>query len=189
MTERVCVILDSWIIQDGNYGDFARGDRRPFALSFYPKELVPVQPWESSQPSFTHKGLGEYAVRGRRVFEARGWWVIDIGLLAYAEHAPAPSGAELVRGRLQLGIDPFSYFERLARTADAPALVYDWEIEKIERGARPLVVHASDQATMPSAAKPVDVERTDAWRDDGGRAAYLLHCRRLPGEPRWTLRP
>lgn len=32
--------LDSWVIQDGNYGDFAQATRVSFALEFYP--VVPL---------------------------------------------------------------------------------------------------------------------------------------------------
>ena len=35
MTDLLAVGLASWIIQDGNYGDFKRGDRKAFALEFW----------------------------------------------------------------------------------------------------------------------------------------------------------
>jgi len=35
MADSLVVGLSSWIIQDGNYGDFSRGERAAFALEFY----------------------------------------------------------------------------------------------------------------------------------------------------------
>jgi hypothetical protein len=34
--------LESWIVQDGNYDDFSRGQDAAFAVEFYPDELVVV---------------------------------------------------------------------------------------------------------------------------------------------------
>ena len=189
MTEDICVSLDSWIIQDGNYGDFARGDRRAFALEFHAEELVAVPDWETTEVSFRRQRGAAYKVRARKVFEAAGWRVIDFGLLAYSEDGSIVPGDGAVRGRIELGVDPFTYFERLARTTDAPALIYDWEIRQIERGVLPGAA-PGDDSTLPRAAAPlIEVDRTKAWTDEGGRATYLLHCRRLPGEPRRTLQP
>lgn len=32
--------LDSWIIQDGNYGDFHRGQEATFAVEFHPERVA-----------------------------------------------------------------------------------------------------------------------------------------------------
>jgi hypothetical protein len=76
-----------------------------------------------------------------------------------------------ISGEISIGIDPFDYFERLAREPDAPCLIYDWQIEKIER-------------RMGLGWSEID--KTDAWKDDRGLAEYLLHCKRLDGPPRRT---
>ncbi|HYW59089.1 MAG TPA: hypothetical protein VE909_01095, partial [Xanthobacteraceae bacterium] len=94
-----------------------------------------------------------------------------------------------VRGEIFIGIDPFFYFERLAREPDAPALIYDWEIEKIEMQTAPFIeVRPRLRERDPARLGWTEIAETDAWKDDGGLADYVLHCRRLDGSPRHAVK-
>ena len=47
MADTLIVGLHSWIIQDGNYGDFARDTNAAFALEFYASAPLEVFEFES----------------------------------------------------------------------------------------------------------------------------------------------
>jgi hypothetical protein len=175
MTDLLAVELASWIIQDGNYGDFTRGNRAAFALEFRAStELRGVEPGSTPILSPASAGGSRYEAAGLVVHMTDEWWVIDVGILPYANVEKCPQNVRLgswISGEICIGIDPFEYFERLARKPDAPCLIYDWTIEKIE---------------MQTGVGWREIDRTDARKDERGLAEYLLHCRRLDGTPRRT---
>ena len=84
-----------------------------------------------------------------------------------------------MRGQISIGIDPFFYFEQLAHQPGAPALVYDWKIERIEVQTAPLI-EVKPGVLERDATKLdwKDILKTNAWNDDG---EYLLYCTRLGG--------
>lgn len=191
MPERLAVGLDAWIVQDGNYGDFRRGDRAAFALQFYAAHgLRVLGSGNATGRSLTHKGGALHEASGKVIHAAEGWWAVDFGVPVFREEPP-PRGARpgaWVRGEVRIGVDPFPYFERLAREADAPALIHDWTVAKIEMQTAPFVRVAGGYMTRdPARLGWKEVARTDAWRHDGGRAEYLLHCERHDGPARRTL--
>jgi hypothetical protein len=160
--------LSAWIIQDGNYPDFARGEVAEFAVEF---EFDELQTAEAAAPSATLVRDSEYAIAGDVVFTDGDVWVVDCGILIYNERRPAGvRDRHGVTGTAFLGVDPFTYFERLNRLPRMPALVYTWEIARIRR--------------LRSRQRSVDVDATDAWRDDDGRAEYLLECVRVDVPPK-----
>lgn len=60
--------------------------------------------------------------------------MIDLGDLKVFQEA-RPSGTAVgswVRGTIGLGLDPFSYFERLHAVAGIPPLVYTWSVDHIQ---------------------------------------------------------
>jgi hypothetical protein len=177
MTDLVKVELASWIVQDGNYGDFNRGYSAAFALEFRDStELHEVEPGGTPILSPASAEGARYEAFGQVVHITDEWWAIDVGILIYTFVVEPPRNVQLgswIGGEICIGIDPFDYFERLAREPDAPALVYDWQIEKIE---------------MQMGLGWREIDKTDAWKDDGGFAEYLLHCRLLDGSPRRTRR-
>jgi hypothetical protein len=185
--------LSSWIIQDGNYGDFCRGDAPAFALEFYAATpLEEFEPERTSVPSLIHNGGACYELVGQVVHVADDWWAIDAGILVFRDGQPPPNVRRggWLRGRAYIGIDPFFYFERLANQPGAPALIYDWKIVDIEMQTAPFVetkpgVLERDPARLGWS----EIAKTDAWRDDGGQADYLLHCKRLDSPARRTLNP
>lgn len=167
------VALAAWVIQDGNYGDFEPGDAE-FALEFVPERLARMP--SSPRGSFRASDPADlYAVNGSVAYCAERTWVIDVGVLAYSDVAPPPWVAEGVNfaGDLRLGVDCFTYFERLHERPRFPALMYSWRIDRIW----------VETATAP----PREVPRADAWGPDlkDGSTTYLLDATPLSGPTRW----
>jgi hypothetical protein len=187
----LAVSLASWIVQDGNYGDFTRGHRRPFALEFHGAEgLIEID--DAAAPSLVDMGAGFYDATGQIAHAAADWWAIDFGTVMFSENVPlltVRQGA-WVSGPIFVGVDPFRYFEEFAHRANAPPLIYDWEIKKIEVQTAPFIRRSSGLMERdPDRIGWKEIDRTNAWSDDDGHAEYILHCRRLEGAPRTTLRP
>lgn len=174
--------LHSWIIQDGNYGDFARNTNAAFALEFHTESTLEI--FESnSKPiaALVHIGDDKYEVVGQAIHVADGWWVIDVGFLVFQETEPPPTvrKGDWLRGNISIGIDPFFYFERLAHQPGAPALIYDWKIERIEVQTAPLIeVRPRVMERDPTKLGWKEIPETNAWEDDG---EYLIHCTRIGG--------
>jgi hypothetical protein len=182
MADTLVVGLHSWIIQDGNYGDFARDMKAAFALEFYatsPLEMLESNP--KLAPALVRVRDADYEVVGQVIHSAGHWWVIDVGVLVFQEGEPPATVREgsWLRGKISIGIDPFFYFERLAHQPGAPAQVYDWKIERIEVQTAPLIeVKPRVLERDPTKLGWKDVLNTDAWKDEG---EYLLHCTRIGG--------
>ncbi len=86
------------------------------------------------------------------------------------------------RTRLNLGIDPFGFWECHTPTAVLP-MVYTWRIESILQQTAPHVetVINGTRVLNRDASKPgwKTIIRTDAHHDDNGRAEYILRCELL----------
>lgn len=187
-TKTFMIGLGGWIIQDGNYSDFRVGEERAFALEF--SELEPLDLVHdrnnASAAGLSHVKASTYDVHGHVIHVGGAWWAIDAGVLMFQER-PAPKLVRVgsqVRGRCYVGVDPFFYFERLALEADAPALIYRWRIERIERNATPWVeVRPRFFDRDWAQEKWSDAAKTDAWTDDNGRGDYVLRCTLLSTNP------
>src|SRR5437588_7630307 len=94
--------VSSWIIQDGNYGDFRVGEAARFALEFNPHSL---QPARSQVPMAERLRGSRYRVCGRVAHTGRSVWVIDFGIMAYENREPPRFAArgDWVEGELYLG--------------------------------------------------------------------------------------
>ena len=185
MAGDLVVGLSSWIIQDGNYGDFGQGATSVFAIEFWaPSPLTEFEPAPSLAPSLTHRGNASHEAAGKVTYVADDWWVIDVGILAFRDGTPPTNvrpGAWL-RGDIFVGVDPFFYFEGFGHRPGAPALIYDWRIAKIDVQTAPLVEISPRMLARDSAKLGwKEIVETKAWEDEG---EYLLHCIRLDG-PRW----
>ena len=93
MTTSLAIGLSSWIINDGNYGDFSQGDIAAFALEFYaPEGLEESDPTENPRPSLIQIEAPFYEVSGKCVHVDidgnQSWWVIDAGILLYRNERP-----------------------------------------------------------------------------------------------------
>jgi hypothetical protein len=191
MAEHLVVGVSSWIIQDGNYGDFSRGDRAAFAIEFYAStEFTAVNPGRRPTRSLIHAGDAQYRTVGQVVHVAEDWWVIDAGTQLYREEKPPPTVqvGNWLEGEISVGVDPFFYFERLASLPDAPPLIYDWTVEKIEMQTAPFIeIRPRMMERDPERLGWKEIASTDAWKDDDGRAEYLIHCKRAEGPARRVL--
>jgi hypothetical protein len=185
VTELLQVGLSSWIVADGNYKDFSAGDVRSFALEYYNEdELRPA----TIPSSHRHLADARHAVSGRRVHLGGllehltpTWCVIDVGVLAYRELGSLTAPPDSFSGEVYLGVDPFFYFERLAREADAPPLIYNWRIHRIEVETAPRVLKNGMMIYDPDKRKLADVQDTRRGED------FILHCERLADPPQRQL--
>jgi hypothetical protein len=173
--------LNSWIIADGNYADFTVGEVRPFALEFYNE--VDLRPLPKSQAGCAYKSLGRahYAVKGRTVHLTPKWAVIDVGFLAYREFHSFPPPPRRFESEIWVGVDPFFYFETLSLEREAPPLVFDWRIHRIEVETAPRVLQANMWVYDPDRLCLKDVEDTREGED------FVLHCELVSAEPRHRL--
>lgn len=177
--------LDSWIIQDGNYPDLAAGQIAEFALEFYFREAAVVT--EPTQPNLEPVQDAEYLVRGEVVTLLDRVWVLNCGLVSIYQDSTPPSGVavgDMVFGRATLGIDPFSYFERLHSLVEMPPLIYTWRIDEVRMQTAPFIKAGRGLERDPTKVGWREVEQTDAWHDDEGRATYLLVCTLLEVPPK-----
>jgi hypothetical protein len=195
MTKLFKIGLSGWIIQDGNYPNFKRGDQVAFAIEFFcPEPLSVVEEASRQLESIQSIGVDHYQIVGK-VIHVRDsdWWALDAGILMYREQKPPP-GIELdcwVTGEVRLGVDPFFYVERLSRHHTAPPLIYDWRVERIEIETTPVKRTFMKNGTF--AERDYDhrswqeIAETDAWRDEervGMPPEYVLHCELLDHPPR-----
>lgn len=177
--------VDAWIIQDGNYVDFAVGQKAKFALEFYPpQELLPAQPGPAVAE---HLMASRYRIRGRVVLAGTKAWVLDTGsFMAFQEQRPPRHAAAgtWVEGDIYLGIDPFYYFERLHQLKGMPPLSYHWAVREILLETTPWV-DGKDESGRAWKTRDkqkesfVPVEKTDGWKDDKGMGHYVLGCEQL----------
>lgn len=171
------ILVDSWIIQDGNYGDFRVGDKVTCALEFYGDLSATVQ----SAPAMTHLGQNNYQVRAQVVYLAPDAWAVDFGLAAFQEYQP-PGFAHIgawVKGKIGLALDPFMYKDRLVHESGMPDIFNTWEITSIARDDTPWIASSCGKVLSrdPERSRWTETEKTDAWNDDNGRGAYLLRLR------------
>ncbi len=176
--DKLSVAVDSWIIQDGNYSDFAVGDRAKFALEFAGSTL---RPSATKKTAARHLGQGAYEVCAQVLFVEANVWVIDFGVCAFWESKPpeyAKPGA-WIEGDLVVGIDPFFYMEYLHRVSGMPNLFYNWTVASIMRNDTPWLVevnaHGGKMLSRDQTNEVwTNVFRTDAWNDDEGRSSYVV---------------
>ncbi|NMV40547.1 hypothetical protein [Ralstonia insidiosa] len=169
--------INAWVIQDGNYGDFSRGERHKFAIEFYGPELTTSA---ERMKRCHHTSEGGYAVVGEVIFATPAVWVLDIGVKVFCESRP-PEFAQVgqwAQGELWLGVDPFFYKEYLHKEAGMPSLFYEWTVTQIQMYKGPWIEETQGGRTVltrdPVRKHWADTLTTDAWNDDEGRADYLL---------------
>jgi hypothetical protein len=185
--------LSSWIIQDGNYGNFKTGQRAEFALEFFAEAYSKTEVRIKMAKCLAD---AKYEIIGKVVYLTSKVWVLDFGICAFQESKP-PEGLAVgdhVSATIHLGIDPFFYFEYLYSLPNMPALIYSWSITSIGQLAAPVA-----ETRDPSGLKQLirddknfaykSIAETDAWRDDGGLAEYVLTCAILDVPPKFQTGP
>src|SRR5229473_4595257 len=133
--------LSAWIIQDGNYPDFAVGETVEFAVEFYQQPGTAVEVWKS-EVFARQVTANAYGVVAEKVLATDDVTVLDIGILVYREGVSQFSEVERgnrFRTELELGVDPYFYFERLSKDEGVPALIYSWRITSILRQTAPFI--------------------------------------------------
>jgi len=177
--------LSSWIVQDGNYPDFKSGGRYRFAVEFGPYN-VSVEKTAPTSLACRHISGARYEVDAKIVVMTERFWVIDVGVLLFQDavpHAEAAVGKGL-RGEIYIGVDPFFYFERLQYERGMPNLFYEWRLNKIllettpwiesrDSAGRTVLTRGDDKEAF------IEVDETNAWEDDDGRAHYIFECELL----------
>jgi len=190
------IVLSPWIIQDGNYGDFHRGDTAEFALEYYPQSLVLS---DNRQVHASRIDDSRYRVTAEVVYSESDFTVLDFGLRAYSRGRDTRPASTRIEGELTLGIDPFFYFESIGKNPRVPPLVYTWRIDRIVRTSAPLISGKGPRGPKhlvwdKSRKVSEDVDRTDAWGDDRKMRAtpnslpmsdfsYTLVCTKLDEPP------
>lgn len=172
---KIVISLDSWIIQDGNYGDFQVGDITEFALEFYPVDIRK----HGDVKSITRRDHSTYTLNAEVIYIDNEAWVIDFGLKAFEEQK-IPKGikvGDFVSGEFVIGIDPFFYFENLKQKSTFPDITYKWKIDKIEMETTPLIETSPKYFERDKENESyIEVQKTDAWKDFDGNASYYLYC-------------
>jgi hypothetical protein len=186
--------LSGWIIEDGNYRDFAVGQTAEFAVEFWLRVDSSVN--ATSSEIGVESVDSEFYRATAEVIAATGHLtILNIGILAYSYPAPSFAGfgaGARIRGEVGLGVDPFDYFETLATDQSIPPMIYTWRIVDIQRQTAPFIESAHSKGAAPvrdpSKVGYVSAERTNAWTDVGkdGIAEYLLTCELLPFPPKRT---
>jgi hypothetical protein len=172
--------ISSWIIQDGNYGDFAVGETTKFALEFSGNQLAPSQVKERSV-QFLETSI--YRIRAQVVYVDPKVWVIDFGILVFWESEP-PVIAEVgswIEGDIFIGIDPYFYMEYLHKLPNIPMLTYDWKVEGILREDTPWLKSVNERGGVTLIRDVTreawsEVGRTNAWEENEITSSYILQC-------------
>lgn len=189
MLNELAVGLSAWIIMDGNYGEFQKGQRAAFALEFYDETSLRIAE-HRSDCFMRHESGSSYQVGGCVTHISENWWAMDFGIPVFQNALPPKDvrPGTWLEGRVYIGIDPFFYFEQISHFDDAPDMIHDWIIERIEMQTAPFVDAGGNLMVRdPTMSGWREIPQTDAWNDDNGSAEYLLHCRRISETPRSVL--
>lgn len=180
--------VSSWIIQDGNYEDFRHDEEVTFALEFFPLNHTPSL---SSVKQAKWLQASKYKVNAQLIFVDKHCCVIDFGVLAYQRVEPPKTlqHGMWLEAEINLGIDPFFYFESLTRIKGMPPLIYTWHVHKIEVETAPFIESVDamgHRLLMRDETKSAfrEVQQTNAWSDDNGRGEYVLSCTLLDVPPK-----
>jgi hypothetical protein len=202
--------MESWILQDGNYTDFEKGQVRKFALEFNPKEL---RKSTKQIKECTSLGEGRYRVNAQVVYletevhpcirvcyddkqrvVTQGEYdetvvILDLGgVMAFDEsHHDYYERGGFVEGEIYVAIDPFFYKDDHCKRPGIPALIYSWNIDKIEMCTAPYLktiemLHGQKRKILRRDKTKMaykEIDKTSMWEDDNGRADYLLTCSKL----------
>lgn len=187
---RLHIYVASWIIQDGNYDDFACGQQREFAVEFWHDE--PLEELAERCPKTSVAGSdAALQMTAEVVVCSNKWYALDFGITAFREQSPPETVrlGQMVSGTIMLGIDPYFYMEYLYRDPVAVPMIYSWQIERIRLQTAPFIESVQKgvgKVLVRDSAKLgwKDLQSTEAWTDDDGNAEYLLDIRLLDAKPR-----
>lgn len=190
------ISLSPWIIADGNYDHFHRGQTAEFALTFHQKFIEPTQ---TKKRALALVKDCLYKATAEVVFDSPSVYVLDFGPQAYSASPISPDfrSGDFIEVEFLLGIDPFYYFSFHHKLPAMLPLIYTWQVDKIIARSAPLL--KKSDATGNSWFAPDEanysyreVERTeDRYKDEQDfllnrnkkSLEYILNCTRLDIEP------
>ncbi|MDB6018003.1 MAG: hypothetical protein JWR19_2492 [Pedosphaera sp.] len=163
--------------------------RTEFALEFY---STSYRKSESQGKSVKSLGAAKYEIIGEVIYLTSEVWVLDFGICAFQESKP-PAGfgvGSIVAAEINLGIDPFFYFEGLHALPGMPPLIYSWVINSIGQQTAPFIethepVEHKVMIRDENKLGYKGISKTDAWKDDNENGAYVLNCTRLDAPPKF----
>lgn len=179
--------LSSWVIQDGNYSDFVKDDKAEFALEIYSQN---IEKTDSHKTYCEHIEDTEYKIEGRVVFIDNEFLVIDVGILIYWQNDKSKFKVnDYISGNVFIGIDPFFYFESGYKNKGIPALIYTWRIKEIRIETAPFIENKDETGCIilvrdKGKSNKININKTDAWKDDNGHGDYTLVCELLEEKPK-----
>jgi len=191
MTNSLNIEMNSWVIQDGYYGDFAVGQKRSFALEFFPAEIQ-----KTTVQNKTMECIYEcrYKVNAEIIFGNEQTWILDFGVCAFKAD-PLPREfkvGDFVSAELFLSIDPHFYFRTLSKTEGIPAIIYDWKVKAIKIETAPLIEQENEVGRLfltrdETKLELREIEETDAEHDGDGHGDYILVCEKMNSDARHKL--
>ncbi|MEP7379233.1 MAG: hypothetical protein ABI725_06665 [Chloroflexota bacterium] len=174
--------LEGWVIPDGNYDDFAVGQKRHFAEQLWSMEGL------SASRDRTKRAVlrpdRRYELNGHVVYRSRAVSVIDFGLLGYVdENVKIDPDADSIAGTVYLGVDPFFYADDFAKQLGVPAAIYSWAVKEIwaETGPmisvrRGLLRRVAYVQRDPRRLSWLPVNSTSDGPGDGTWGSFILRC-------------
>jgi hypothetical protein len=179
--------LAAWMIQDGNYPNFEVGQTVEFAVEFWLPEGGATR-GSNAEVSANNVGDCRYNTVAQVLVQTERVTVLDIGILVCGDTQPALLQGHRVAVQMALQLNAFHTFYRLSETGEVLPLVYSWKILSILRQTAPFIDTVTEgqriQIRDPQRPSYEEILKTDAWKDDGGHAAYLLRCDLLPIPPK-----
>lgn len=176
----------SGLIQDGNYyNNFESKKVYEFAVNFSVRN---IKKSNNEYIFMKHLGNTNYLATGKIVFVKENFWVVDFGILMSSfvmlpEYIHEISIGNYITGEIHLDID-FSYSFYSSKFEGLPALIYNWEVDKIVS----VIAPDYDDITFERNKdkwKYIEIPATNAWKDNGGDAYYILECQKLDIEPKY----
>lgn len=166
--------LSAWIIQDGNYSDFAVGDEARFALEFHANSHSTIS---EAPRSYACTKDSTYCVIAQVVFKKGDITIIDFGYKAFTDHRLDVAEGDWIKAEIYICVDPYTYFERRSRKDGVPEISYAWRIKEIYLETTPRIEEIPRHFVRDkNRFSEVSVQKTNAWKDDDGYGDYILEC-------------
>lgn len=90
-----------------------------------------------------------------------------------------------VTGTCHVDVGTYWYEEHFSKEPDAPPLIYDWFIDRIEKDETPLIRAGRGWLERDKAQESwTDAAQTEPWTDAPCSQEFVIHCRRLGDAPK-----
>lgn len=177
--------LSPWVLLDGEYREFEEGQRAEFAIEVSLLTSDLVVELGANRVARPLRG-GSYELTADVIAVRNDAWAVDFGVRGYIE-GPPPEDVMLgstVVASATLGVDPFHYFDHLARFETFPELIYTWDVVSIRREIAPVV--AGPRGPRPDRSRSVvrSVGRTSSEVAPTEWVDFTMNCRLVDGASR-----